>query len=333
MPKVSVIVPCYNEEKTILSLLNALYDQTFPRSEMEIVIADGISTDSTRQKISDFKEAHKDLSIKLIDNPKRLIPAALNAAISAAAGIYIVRLDAHSIPRRDYIELTVADLEEGLGQNIGGVWQIKPGAKGWVADSIAAAASHPFGVGDAWYRFRSTPGEVDTVPFGAFRRDLFFEVGEFDESLETNEDYEFNTRIRKSGGVVWLNPDIKATYFARSTFGELARQYWRYGFWKVRMLSRYPETIRWRQALPPIFLSSLIFLWIIAFAWDLAGWILLLEVVLYGLVIFSAGFHMARKKRKVFHLVGVPAAIAVMHLSWGGAFLWSLIRLKPNPTP
>jgi hypothetical protein len=162
------------------------------------------------------------------------------------------------MPYPDYIERSVADLQAGFGENVGGTWEIQPGAQTWVAQSIAAAASHPLGVGDALYRHTDRAAHVDTVPFGAFKRELLALIGFFDESLLTNEDYEFNARIRRSGGKIWLDPSIRSVYFARPTLAKLARQYTRYGFWKWRMLRRYPETLRWRQALPPLFVFSLI---------------------------------------------------------------------------
>ena len=140
---------------------------------------------------------------------------------------------------------------------MGGIWDIQPQGKGWQARAIAAAAAHPFAVGDAYYRFTRAAQEVDTLPFGAFRKSLIERIGAFDEDLLTNEDYEFNVRLRKSGGRIWLDPAIRSVYFARSNLLDLARQYWRYGFWKVRMLRRHPNTIRWRQSLPPLFVLSL----------------------------------------------------------------------------
>ena len=148
---VSIIVPCYNEQSTIHLLLNAIHRQTYPRSMMEVVIADGGSTDGTRAAIQDWQAAHPDLQVNLVDNPKKIIPAGLNTAIKAASGEIIVRLDAHSEPQEDYVARSVAALENGLGQNVGGAWDIRPGSEGWIARSIAFAASHPIGVGDARY--------------------------------------------------------------------------------------------------------------------------------------------------------------------------------------
>lgn len=326
MPSVSIIVPCYNEQSTIHQLLEAIYGQTYPRADLEVVIADGMSTDRTREEIAAFSASHPDLRIVLVDNPKRHIPAALNAALRAAGGEIIIRLDGHSWPHPDYIERSVADLETGFGENVGGVWEIRPGAQTWQAKSIAAAASHPLGVGDALYRHTGKAGYVDTVPFGAFKRELLALVGFYDETLLANEDYEFNTRIRARGGKVWLNPAICSVYFARPTFGALARQYWRYGFWKYRMLRRYPKTLRWRQALPPLFVLSLLGLGALGIFWSGFRVLLAAEALVYLLVLAAAGLRSAWRRREGFLVFGLPLAISVMHLSWGAGFLWSIIK-------
>jgi len=326
MKLVSVIVPCYNEEARIGLLLEALLHQTYPREAMEVIIADGLSTDRTREVVERFRQQHPELAVKVVDNPKRIIPAALNVALGVASGAYVIRLDAHSVPASDYIEQCVADLEANLGDNVGGIWIIRPGAAHWLARSIALAAAHPLGVGDARYRFGHQAGLVDTVPFGAFRRDLFERVGHFDERLLTNEDYEFNARLRDMGGRVYLDPKIRCEYFARPTLGALARQYWRYGFWKFRMLIRYPHTLRWRQALPPLFVSSVAGLALIApfriEARVLLGWV----VMLYLVVLLLGALPVVWRTKEARHLIGLPLAIATMHFAWGSGFLWSMIK-------
>jgi succinoglycan biosynthesis protein ExoA len=326
MALVSVIVPCYNEQATIWLLLDALFHQTFPHADLEVVIADGMSTDQTTGQISKFQTEHPDLAIRVVSNEKQSIPAGLNRAIETATGDFIIRLDAHSMPSRDYIYRCVEDLKQGLGDNVGGVWEIQPGGPGWAAKAIALAASNPLAVGDARYRYTDQAGSVDTVPFGAFRRALINKVGGFNENLLTNEDYEFNTRVRQADGVVWLDPEIRSVYFARSTFHALARQYWRYGFWKVRMLRIYPGTIRWRQALPPLFVASLIVFGLMALWLPAARWVLLIELLSYLSIIGLSGASLAIKHSDARLLIGIPIAIAVMHLNWGAAFLWSLVR-------
>jgi succinoglycan biosynthesis protein ExoA len=328
MPTVSIIVPCYNEQSTIRLLLEAVYAQTYPRGELEVIVADGRSTDRTCAEIETFRAAHPDLALKLVENPLRIIPAALNRALEASTGKYIVRLDAHSAPQTDYVARCVAALDLGQVANVGGVWDIRPGGAGWVARAIAVAAAHPLGVGDAQYRYASQAGPVDTVPFGSFPRALVDRIGPFDETLLTNEDYEFNTRIRQQGGVVWLDPQIRSTYFARAALSGLARQYWRYGYWKARMLRRYPGSLRWRQALPPLFVLSLIGLlltggWIAPARWLLGG-----ELIVYWIVVFTAGLQAAFRRRDAALALGLPLGIATMHITWGAGFLWSLLSLK-----
>lgn len=326
MKQVSIIVPCYNEQATIALLLQAIFDQTYPREAMEVVIADGMSSDRTREIVAQFQQDHPGLTVHLVSNPKRIIPAGLNVALAAAAGQIVVRLDAHSVPGRDYVQRCVTGLEEKFGDNVGGVWEIQPGGATFIARSIAAAAAHPLGVGDALYRYTSQAGLVDTVPFGAFYRDYLKETGGYDESLLTNEDYELNTRIRLRGGRVYLDPAIRSTYFARSTLGGLAKQYFRYGYWKLRMLKRYPTTIRWRQALPPLFSASLLILILASLFLPLARWLLLAELGLYFLALMAASIPVSRKKRDPRYIIGIPLAIAVMHFCWGTGFLWSLIK-------
>jgi glycosyltransferase involved in cell wall biosynthesis len=291
-----------------------------------VVIADGLSTDRTRQAIAAFQDECPDLLVRVIDNPRRTIPAALNQALAAAQGSYIVRLDAHSRPYPDYIAQCLQALEQGLGENVGGAWEIRPTGGGWLARAIAAAAAHPLAVGDAHYRHTGRAQAVDTVPFGAFHRTLVDRIGGYDETLSTNEDYEFNVRVRQSGGKVWLDPAIRSIYFSRGTLGALARQYWRYGYWKARMLRRYPHSLRWRQAVPPLFLLSLIGLSSLAPWIPAARSLLGLEGVLYFLALFLAGLQTALRKRDLTMLIGIPLAIATMHFCWAAALLWSLIH-------
>ena len=325
-PIVSLIVPCYNEEKTIRILLDAFLAQTYPLADMEVVIADGFSQDGTREEIAAFQREHPELAVKLIFNAAQIIPSALNAAIRASKGEFIIRMDAHSAPAPDYVQRCVDALNAGLGDNVGGVWDIRPSVDGWAAASIAAAAAHPLGVGDALYRHATQAQSVDTVPFGAFRRELIEKIGFFDETLLANEDYEFNTRIRESGGTVWLDPAIKSIYFARPTFARLAKQYFNYGFWKWKMLQRYPKTLRWRQFLPPVFVLSVFFWLILGLFLPTSFIILALELLLYFGILIIAALKMNK--------LGLPIAIGTMHIAWGSGLLWSaltsLFEVKKN---
>ena len=323
-PKLSVIVPCYNERTTIARLLQGILDQSYSKDDFEVIVADGMSTDGTREAAEAFSKRHPELSLYVIENPTRVIPAALNLAVARARGEVIVRLDAHSIPKADYLERCLDVLEKTGAANVGGVWEIKPSEKGWIGAGIATAAAHPLGAGDTRYRLHGKAGRVDTVPFGAFSRHWLDRVGPFDEKLLSNEDYEYNVRLRRAGGVVWFDPSIRSIYLARGNLASLARQYARYGYWKARMLFRYPSSLRWRQALPPAFLLTLFVLLVVSVWWSPARLLLVAQVMVYGLVTILAGGLEALRRHSLGHILGVPLALWTMHLAWGGAFLYSL---------
>ena len=319
---VSVIVPCFNEEKTIQLLLQAILDQSTEKERVEVIIADAMSTDNTRLKIQEFARKNPQLSIRIVDNTSRTIPAAINLAASSAQGEYLLRLDAHSVPNSDYIQNSVKLLKSGKAENVGGIWEICPGRDSCIAKAIARAAAHPLGAGDAGYRISTQSGYVDTVPFGAFKKEDFIHLGGFDESLLANEDYEFNTRLRQNGGKVWLDTSIRSKYYARKNLAELGKQYWRYGFWKNRMLRKYPKSLRWRQAIPPFFVLALIILGISSFFIPFARIILGAGVGLYLFALFSSSIMESVTKKDGCYLM-MAFAFATIHFCWGGGFLYS----------
>jgi glycosyltransferase involved in cell wall biosynthesis len=323
---VSIVIPCYNEEKTIEALLSAILGQTHPVDQMEVVIADGMSTDRTRERIQVFQLTHPELDLHVVENIQRTIPAALNQAIAVARGEVITRMDAHAIPAVDYIERSLSALEAGLGDNVGGVIEIRPGADSWIAQAISIATAHPLGVGDARYRTATRAMQADTVAFGTYYRSLLEKIGKYDETLLVNEDYEFNTRIRKAGGTIWVDPTIRCVYYSRASLRTLARQYFTYGYWKYMMLRRYPETLRWRQALPPVFVSGILMLLLLSIIWKPSGILLALILLSYLVILAGGSLLPAVRKKKPLLVVGIPIAIVTMHFSWGSGFMWSMIK-------
>lgn len=322
---VSVIVPCYNEEKNIGFLLEALNQQTYSKELFEIIIIDGQSIDNTLEVIDFEKEKYSELVVKVIPNPQKNIPSALNIGIKNSLGEIIVRMDAHSIPDPDYIRICVENLNNNLGANVGGRWIIIPGSQSKMGKCISLAAAHPFGVGDAKYRYSSDAGYVDTVPYGAFYRTLIYEIGYFNEKLLANEDYEFNVRIRNFGKKIYFDPRIQTQYIARDSVKNLAKQYWNYGYWKFRMLRLHPNTLRWRQAIPPIFVAGIILMTIAAIFFPIV-WMPLVSILLLYLIVLVLGtFSVKNLKADGYCLFGIPIAIAVMHFSWGLGFIYSLI--------
>jgi glycosyltransferase involved in cell wall biosynthesis len=310
MPLVSVIVPCYNEQDTIRPLLEAICRQTYPRQQIEVIVADGLSTDLTREVIAGFQCDNPDLNLVLVDNPKRIIPAGLNRALEAARGDIIVRLDAHSVPYPDYVMSCVEALEAGYGESVGGVWEIRPGGEGWLARSIAAAAAHPLGVGDARYRLGGEAQVIDTVPFGAFRRSLVGQVGFFNETLLTNEDYEFNVRVRQAGAGSGSTRRsarnimlARIWYRWRGSTGDTATE--------TCMLRRYPSPslaatggYLCAQLLCPGNTGFLVYLGTLVAPYT---------VTVYLLALLITGFKSQRGKGSAL-VAGTPLAIACMHL-------------------
>lgn len=331
MRTVSIIIPCRNEEKTIGHVLDSIKQQDYPLDALEVVIADGFSEDKTHERIREFQTQHPGLPVRVLDNPVREIPAGLNMAIRAAKGEIIVRMDGHSLPQPDYVSRCVENLITRKGDNVGGRWIIVPGEDTWIARGIAAAAAHPLGVGNVKYRISGEAGPVDTVPFGSYFRTLFDEVGYFDETLLTNEDYEFNTRLRQSGRVVWFDPAIACRYFSRPDLGALARQYWRYGYWKARMVRRYPGSIKPRQLMPPVFVAGLFFLLCGGVVFPPVFFGLLAIILLYLSIIMVASLPEAGGRKDPSLIAGIPLAILTMHITWGSGFLVSIVK-KQDPT-
>ncbi|MEX2030812.1 MAG: glycosyltransferase family 2 protein [Anaerolineales bacterium] len=320
-PRVSVLVPCYNEATDIGDLLAGLRDQDFPLPDLEVLVADAMSQDGTRSVIEEFRVRNPGLKIHVIDNLQRSIPAALNLAFSRSVGEMVIRLDAHSVPESDYVSRCLQALEETGAANAGGLWRILPAGNGWIARSIAAAGAHPLGAGDARYRTSGAAGPVETVPFGAFPRSWLTRMGGYDESLHSNEDYELNHRLRSAGGTIWFDPRIRSSYRARADLVALSRQYSRYGFWKARMLRRHPDSIRWRQVLPPLFVASLGVLGLASLWSATALWVLGVESLVYLAVVGGAGVVRAIRSRDAGLVFGFPLAVLTMHGSWGLGFI------------
>jgi succinoglycan biosynthesis protein ExoA len=326
-PFISVLIPCRNEEASITSVLHAFAAQEYPVDRMEIILADGQSADKTRERITDFASAHLDISIRLLDNPGRTAPAGINAGLRVAKGEIILRMDAHSIPQFDYVRQCVDLLESTGCAGVGGAWDVVPSKNTFWARAIAVAGENPFATGGARYRVGGAAGEVETVPFGAYRRDLFERLGGFNEAVPVNEDYEWNYRVRKSGGKIYYSPAIRSTYFARSTLATLTRQYYAYGHQKAVMLSFHPESLRIRQLIPALFLPSLVAGLIGGLLWFPCWIVLLGELAAYGLAALGFASREAVRRRAWEYLFSLPLVFFLMHASWGFGFFVGITRI------
>lgn len=324
---VAVVVPCRNEAKHIGALLDALRGQTWPPDE--VLIVNDHSTDATTEVVRAWSAAHADVAVRGLDGPGRGPGPAMNTGIRATTADVIIRFDAHSVPAPDYVARSIDALSaSGVGV-AGGVWRIQPGAATPIGRAIAAVVSHPLGSGGALYRHADAAGPdrvtVETAPFGAFRRTLWEQLGGFDEGLAANQDFDFNYRARKAGFDVVLDRRIEATYFARPTLAALGRQYFRYGFWKVRMLRKDARAMHWRQV-PP----ALVFPWVLvtmAALLVVPSWPTAAAAAVYPAVLIAGAARIAGPGVGVGHAL---AALAVVHLWWSAGF-WRAVLGGSEP--
>jgi glycosyltransferase involved in cell wall biosynthesis len=329
--KISIIVPCRNEKRHIRDFLDSLLAQELdPDWMIEILVADGFSDDGTRDLLRQYS-AEKP-AVRMIDNPSRIVSTGLNAAIRAAAGDVIIRMDAHTVYRRDYIRECLRALAESGADNVGGPWVAE--GRGRVGQAIAAAFRSPFCTGGGKAHDPCYEGEVDTVYLGCWLRSVFDRAGLFDPDLVRNQDDEFNYRLLRMGGRVWQSPRIQSLYTPRSSLAALFRQYVQYGFWKVAVIRKHRALAAWRHAVPPLFVASLLLTVLLALTTAAAGashavtWIgavLGLEVLAYLLACAAAALPFASTLDTRTLLI-LPAVMAIHHVAYGLGFLAGLLR-------
>ncbi len=327
-PSVSVIVPCYNEERFIGTALENLARQ-YQAKNYEIILVDGMSEDRTRHVIAEFQQLHPDLNVRILENRARTIPQSLNLGIEAASGEIIARIDAHAAPSPNYIRRCVEVLSQHEAEIVGMPCRVQPGSDTAVARAIAIAVSHRFGIGDAKYRLhkgRAQQEAVDTVAFACFRKSLWEKIGGYDETLLTNEDYDFNYRARLQGHRVILDRSEHCDYFARATFAKLAAQYFRYGRWKARMIKQRPRSIKIRHLVAPTFVASILLLSALglssSYAWF--GLVLVMVAYLIAAAVFAVQGCQGRRETLPVLLL-IPLAFFTIHLAWGTSFLLGLV--------
>ena len=255
--KVSVICPVFNEEKFIEVCIMSIIEQDYPQNMMEILFVDGRSTDKTREIIERYMRQYP--FIKLLDNPERIVPYALNRGLEAAKGEVIMRLDGHCTYPTNYISELVRYLYQLNADNVGGVWNTQPAKDTPICQAIAQASSHPFGVGGSMHKIGASKIiETDTVPFGCYKREIFEKTGPFDIDLVRNQDDEFNGRLHNLGGKIYLIPQVIINYTARDTLCKMRKMYYQYGLYKPLVNKKLGAPATVRQFFPLVFLLLLI---------------------------------------------------------------------------
>lgn len=316
LPTVSVIIPMRNEEEYIAQCLKSVVDQEYPKDLMEVLVVDGMSQDSSREIVSDI--ANRCRFVTLLHNPKQVKAAALNKGIAESCGQLILPVDAHCFIDRDYISECVNALQKTDAANVGGV--VFPIGTTFVQQAIGLGMSSFFGIGSGRFHDRENGLFLDTVSFGAYRREVFEKIGLYDEEADYGEDDELNLRLIKSGSKIFLSPKIKSRYYPRSSLSALWKQYYNFGYGKVRTIRKHGRPASLRHLVPAIFVLFIIGSLILYAVNPLFGWLIagILGCYLVSAIVVSAKICFREGWE---YLPVLPAVFATIHFSYGIGFI------------
>lgn len=326
---VSVIIPCRNEERYIAECIDSVITCNYPQDNLEIIVVDGQSSDATRDIVQKIREQFA--NIYLMDNPQQTTQWALNMGIKNASGDVIFILGAHAMMTGNYIGACVEILERHPEVGCAGGVTENIYADG-LSGIIGRAMSGRFGVGNAHFRTGTKSGYVDTVAFGAYRKQVFDRIGFFDEELVRNQDDEFSYRMIKNGFKIYLDPALKLLYHARASFKSLFRQYFQYGYWKVYVNKKHKAITTLRQLVPALFVLFLFPGFLITFAGIYLRFFYRLTLLMYLLLAIRSGLY---KVDKVKELMQYVWACFILHISYGSGYLYGILhfvmlRKKPS---
>ncbi len=323
-PFVSILMPIRDEVRFIGDSLGAVLSQDYPADRLEVLVIDGLSADGTREMVGRILAGHP--NSRLVDNPRRIVTTALNIGLAQARGELIVRVDGHTVLAPDYVARCAQVQAETGADCVGGL--MRAVGETPFGESAALATAHPFGVGGSRFHYATEPQDADTVYMGAWPRHVFQDVGLFDEELVRNQDDEFNYRLRMAGGRIWLDPRIRSTYYARSTWRSLWRQYFQYGFWKVRVFQKVPGSARPRHWAPPLFALAVVGGFLAALLLPILRPLYLGGLLLYALVNLAVSVRVA-SQAGWHHLLRLPLTFASLHLAYGLGFWAGVARFGP----
>ncbi len=321
LDNVSVIVPCLNEVKYIKTFLDSLLSQKLYGIKLEVIIADGMSNDGTRDVLETYCKNHPEL--RFIDNPSGIVSTGLNAAIGIAQGEIIIRMDVHTEYAPDYIYQCCNVLKETGADNAGGAWRAT--GKTYLQKAIALAFQSPFSSGGAASHFLEKEGTVDSVYLGCWNKQIFNKIGLFDPELVRNQDDELNLRITRFGGRIWQSRKIRSWYYPRASLRALFKQYCQYGYWKVRVIQKHKIPAAIRHLIPGGFVASLIVLGALSPFYDLGLWLFKLLVNLYIFANLTASLVTCRKPSLFKFLPVMPVVFFTYHFAYGYGFLRGLL--------
>jgi glycosyltransferase involved in cell wall biosynthesis len=329
-PFISVVIPCRNEGKFIDRTIAAWLAQDYPSDRIEVLIVDGMSDDGTRDVVAAASRQHP--RVKLLDNPGRIAPCAMNIGIRAAKGDYVVIISGHAIVEPDYATQCARVLaEHPEAHRAGGVMETVNTT--YVGKVIAAAATSPVGVGGGSWRLAKKDGFYDDAAFGAWRRETYDRIGLYDESLVRNQDVDLIARFNQAGLKCWLSNSIRSRYYARTSWGKLARLHYFDGYWIIRNMVK----LRPRRIIPLVFVLTLAALAVAGVLWSPAAWALAAVAGAYLLAVL-AGAAALVPKWGLATAAAVPAAFVIMHFAYGlgslhGVWSWVILGGRSAKKP
>lgn len=330
-PLISVVIPSLNEERYIGACLASLEQQTYPAARIEVLVADGGSGDRTRQIVELHAAGTRLGRLELLDNPDRSANHGLRLGAERAAGDVIIILGAHTTVAPDFVAENVRALRESAAAAVGGPMDTVGETP--LASAIAAALSHPFGVGDVRFRTSAEPGDVDTIAFAAYRRECFDRIGNFDVTRDKRVDDQYNWRIRRAGGRLFLTPAIRSTYFARSDYRALARQYLGYGRAKGRALIEETGSIGPRHLVPAVAVGGGSLLAFLAIFSAPARLLLTIGGLAYAALGGYSAYRATSRRGVTYLAPGTALAFPVIHASYGLGTLLGIVDALRAPTP
>ena len=328
--KIKVVIPCRNELGYIGKCLDSLVHCNQTGVELHVWVVDGMSDDGTRPLISEYAARYS--FIKLVDNVRRTTPYALNIGLEPLDYDIGIILGAHAVVDKEFVRHNARVLQEHPEVGCaGGI--ITNVHENELSRVISNAMSSPFGVGNAYFRTGGKSGYVDTVAFGAYRREVFEKIGFFDEDLVRNQDDEFNYRVTKAGFKIYLDPKIESQYYVRGSFSKLYKQYFQYGYWKVFVNRKHATITTLRQLAPPLWMLFVSVGWVGFFLHPLLGYSYVGMILIYlTLAKFTAIRTAGWQIPMIFKLV---ACYMILHASYGWGYLKGMFHfyiLRRNPT-
>jgi GT2 family glycosyltransferase len=311
-----------NESGAIGRCIRSILAQSYPSDRIEIIVVDGLSMDGSRDEVKALAAEYD--TIHLVDNPEKRTPKSLNIGIHHSRGDVVIILGAHTRIDSEFVALNIRYMRE-LGVKCVGGTQINTGETYWQR-AIGLGMGSRFGIPSAPYRYGKKKRFVDTVVYAAYARELFAEIGYFDEELHISEDAELNWRIRKAGHKIYYTPEIISYYYPRPNLRRLFRQFFNYGILRVNVIKKHHDAAKPVHLVPPAFVLATVLLGVAAGRWPLAGWVLLLLWLLYVLYLAAATLVTCREEKAYSYVPALPAVFMTMQLAWGAGFLVGLFK-------